>query len=167
TRARTSFFRSRRMSFVCLWIQAPSIGEASSSAPGQSGVARAEAAARAPSAGAEGGSLADFLAGLLSVAPHIAMQDRSTYRLVWLDGRGLHARRVADDALEVARAHGVMPARAGAARTPIAAEAAATRVALGNVASSVSSTVVVGAGDDRSFLAPLPISTLVPALAPI
>jgi hypothetical protein len=77
--------------------------------------------------------------------------------LVWLDARGLGVRRVAESALEIAQHHGADQTRAGAARTPIAAEVAAT------CATTVDPLVLVPTGGDPAFLAAFPLSALAPA----
>jgi hypothetical protein len=93
--------------------------------------------------------------------------------LLWLDGRGLPARRVARQALRIAREHGIARARVGLARSAIGAEAAATSssFARGTAPDAKPSSVTIVPPDgDAAFLAPLPLALLLrdggtPALA--
>lgn len=100
-------------------------------------------------------------------------EERDGGVLLWLDGRGLPARRVARQALRIAREHGLARARVGLARTAIAAEAAATSssFARGIAPDAKPSAVTIVPPDgDAAFLAPLPLALVLrdrgtPALA--
>ena len=94
--------------------------------------------------------------------------------LLWLDGRGLPARKVARQALRIAREQGAARARVGLARTAVGAEAAAVAspFARGVAPSEKPSAVtIVPPEGDAAFLAPLPLAFLLrtavasPALA--
>src|SRR5919205_1699109 len=107
------------MSFVCLWSPSWPIGAAFP---------------------------ADLAAALLAVAPRIAVGEAGR---VWADARGLSGSVLAEELLEVARAHGVTDVRAGVAVTAIAAEVAAV---YGGTANR-EPPLVVRPGSDRDFLA--------------
>ena len=88
-------FRSRIMSYVCLWSPSWPTGADFS---------------------------ADLVAAFLGHTPRIAVGDAGR---VWADARGLVAGTLAEQLLDVATQHGYDDAHAGAAMTPIAAEVAA------------------------------------------
>jgi len=72
--------------------------------------------------------------------------------VIWADGRGLDAARMAADMLGQLAAVGVADVRVGIAAVPVVAECAARREAAGGR--------VVVVGDGRDFLAPLPLAML-------
>ena len=94
---------------------------------------------------------ADLVAGLLGVAPRVAVGER---RLVWGDARGLHGAQLANAMLRVASDYGFDDAHAGVAATQVAAEVAATQ--------GETPLVVVRPGHDRTFIAPYQLSVLSP-----
>jgi hypothetical protein len=94
---------------------------------------------------------ADLVAGLLGVAPRVAVGER---RLVWGDARGLNGSVLAEAMLRVAADYDFGDTHAGVAATPVAAEIAATR---GDAA-----LVVVKPGQDRGFIAPYKLAVLTP-----
>jgi hypothetical protein len=95
--------------------------------PGAAAPGAAAPGTVAPGGGAGGGGAPDaaLLARLLGLAPHVVAEARPGGALVWVDGRGLPARRLARAVLEAARAAGLDGARVGVAATPLAAEVAA------------------------------------------
>ena len=93
----------------------------------------------------------DLVAGLLGVAPRVAVGER---RLVWGDARGLSGSQLATEMLRVASDYGFDDVHAGVASTPVAAEVAATQ--------GESTLVVVKPGQDRSFIAPYKLAVLTP-----
>ena len=101
---------------------------------------------------------ADFVAGLLGVAPRVAVGERG---LVWGDARGLHGAQLAEAMRGVASDYGFDDTHAGVAMTPVAAEVAATQ--------SATPVVIVKPGQDRAFIAPYPLHVLTPdeRLAPL
>jgi nucleotidyltransferase/DNA polymerase involved in DNA repair len=99
---------------------------------------------------------ADLAASLLSVAPRVAVGDRS---LVWGDARGLHGGQLAEHMLRVASDYGFDDVYAGVAMTPVAAEVAATQSATRGDAR----LIVVKPGTDASFIAPSKLSVLSPS----
>ena len=138
------------MSYVCLWIPRSQTG-AECDAPG---------GATDGTSDSSGGSGPDFVATLLTVAPHVALETRAAGTLYWVDVRGLLARRVADAVLRMAREAGHARARVGVAGTAIAAELA---VATRGGADGAPALVVVPPGMDASSLAPLPLTELAEA----
>ncbi|HEX6159820.1 MAG TPA: hypothetical protein VF111_06615, partial [Thermoanaerobaculia bacterium] len=94
---------------------------------------------------------------LLACVPRVATDERG---LLWADARGMDARAVAGDVLEILRARGVGDVRAGVASVPIAAEIAATA---GDCGLRMVDCVLVEPGLDAEFLAPLPIDVLSPS----
>ena len=122
------------MSFVCLWTPSWRTGAASA---------------------------AELAPILLAVVPRVATDARG---LLWADARGMNARTVASELLELMRARAVVDVRVGVGSTPIVAEVAATadgglRAAQGAPADCV----FVESGRDAEFLAPLPIDVLSPS----
>lgn len=113
------------MSFVCLW---------------------------SPRWATAGAPLADLAASLLEAAPRVAVEGRG---VVWADGRGLPAPRLARALLERAGwREGEV--RAGVAAVPVAAELAAR--------AGEAPVTPVEPGRERAFLAPLPLELLEPPL---
>ncbi|HEX7091002.1 MAG TPA: hypothetical protein VF192_12750 [Longimicrobiales bacterium] len=99
-------------------------------------------------------------AALLELAPRVVVEGRG---VVWADGRGLPASRLAGALLERLGELGLGEgAGAGVALTPAAAEAAARVAAAEGPPSPRPGVVVVGQGNDREFLAPLPLALLDP-----
>jgi protein ImuB len=94
---------------------------------------------------------ADLVAGLLGVAPRVAVGERG---LVWGDARGLHGGQLAEEMRRVAGDYGFDDTHAGVAMTPVGAEVAATQ--------STTPVVIVKPGQDRSFIAPYPLHVLTP-----
>src|SRR5581483_8155957 len=119
-----SHFGSFTMSYVCLW---------------------------SPSWPTGADFPADLVAGLLGVAPRLAVGER---RLVWGDARGLHGGKLAQAMLNVASDYGFDDVHAGVASTQVAAEVAATQ--------SEGPLVIVSAGQDRAFIAPYKLAVLTP-----
>ena len=101
---------------------------------------------------------ADLVAGLLGVAPRVAVGERG---LVWGDARGLHGGQLAEEMRRVAGDYGFDDTHAGVAMTPVGAEVAATQ--------STTPVIIVKPGQDRSFIAPYPLHVLTPdeRLAPL
>jgi protein ImuB len=93
--------------------------------------------------------LVELAAALLEVAPRIAVEERG---VLWADATGLDGERLARALLTRCVPHG--EARAGVARVPVAAELAA-RTGGGGV-------TAVAPGEERCFLAPLPLALLEP-----
>lgn len=114
------------MTFVCLWNP----GWATAGAP-----------------------LAELATALLDEAPRVAVDGRG---VIWADGRGLPAPRLAWALLGAVRGGGVggMGTRAGVAAIPVVAELAAR--------SGDSPVTIIEPGYERAFLAPLPITLLEP-----
>jgi protein ImuB len=96
---------------------------------------------------------ADLVAGLLGVAPRIAVGERGG-GLVWGDARGLHGGQLAEEMRRVASDYGFNDTHAGVAMTPVAAEVAATQ--------GTTPLVVIKPGQDRAFIAPYPLHVLTP-----
>lgn len=95
---------------------------------------------------------AELAPGLLLRAPRVfADRERG---LIWADARGLPAEPLARALLALLREAGVAAPRAGIARVPVAAEAAA---AVGR------ELVTVAPGGERAFLAPFPAGFLRPS----
>jgi protein ImuB len=94
---------------------------------------------------------ADLVAGLLGVAPRVAVGERG---LVWGDARGLHGAQLAEAMRGVASDYGFDDTHAGVAMTPVAAEVAATQ--------GTTPLVVIKPGQDRAFIAPYPLHVLTP-----
>lgn len=94
---------------------------------------------------------ADLVAGLLGVAPRVAVGERG---LVWGDARGLHGGQLAEAMRRVASDYGFDDTHAGVAMTPVAAEVAATQ--------GTTPIVVVKPGQDRAFIAPYSLQVLTP-----
>src|SRR5687767_385461 len=118
------------MSFVCLWTPHWRTGAASA---------------------------AELAPVLLTCVPRVATDERG---LLWADARGMDARAVAGEALEILRAREVVDVRAGVASTAIAAEMAATA---GDCGLRMADCVFVEPGLDAEFLAPLPLDVLAPS----
>src|SRR5687767_11006245 len=122
------------MSFVCLWTPSWRTGAASA---------------------------AELAPILLAAVPRVATDARG---LLWADARGMNARAVAGELLELMRARDVVDVRVGVASVPIVAELAVTvdcglRAAQGAPADCV----LVERGLEIEFLAPLPIDVLSPS----
>ena len=117
------------MSFVCLWTPHWRTGAAS------------------------GAELAPVL---LACVPRVATDARG---FLWADARGMDARAVAADVVELMKGRGVADVRVGVASVPIAAELAAT-VDCGLL---IADCVFVESGREAEFLAPLPIDVLSPS----
>jgi protein ImuB len=122
------------MSFVCLWTPSWQTGAASA---------------------------AELAPALLACVPRVTTDERG---LLWADARGMDARVVANELLELLRARGVVDARIGVALTPVAASLAATvdcglRAAQGAPADCV----FVEPGGDADFIAPLSVDVLGPS----
>ena len=117
------------MSFVCLWTPHWRTGAASA---------------------------AELAPVLLACVPRVATDARG---LLWADARGMDARAVAADVVELIRARGLADVRVGVASTPIVAEIAAS-VDCGLL---IADCVCVDSGRDAEFLAPLPIDVLSPS----
>jgi nucleotidyltransferase/DNA polymerase involved in DNA repair len=122
------------MSFVCLWTPSWRTGAASA---------------------------AELAPILLAAVPRVATDARG---LLWADARGMNARAVAGELLELMRARDVVDVRVGVASVPIVAELAVTvdcglRAAQGAPADCV----FVEHGLESEFLAPLPIDVLSPS----
>lgn len=113
----------------------------------------------------------DVTASLLEVVPRVVVERRG---VVWADGRGLPAARVAGELLDRLGALGVGAAWAGVARVPVAAELAARAagatgatgaVPTGEVGEGLrveGAVWVVEAGREREFVARLPLAWLEP-----
>lgn len=95
-----------------------------------------------------GGPAPEEAARLLEVVPRVVVERRG---VVWADVRGLSGVEIVGALLDRA---GPGEVRAGMAAVPVVAEVA-TRVGAGRVRE-------VGAGEERAFLAPLPLSLLGP-----
>ena len=117
------------MSFVCLWTPHWRTGAASA---------------------------AELAPILLAAVPRVATDARG---LLWADARGMNARAVADELLELMRARDVVDVRAGVASAPIVAELAATA----DCELRTANCVLVERGLEMEFLAPLPIDVLSPS----
>jgi protein ImuB len=123
------------MSFVCLWTPHWRTGAASAAA--------------------------ELAPALLACVPRIVTDARG---LLWADARGMDARAVASDVLELMKARGVADVRVGVASVPIAAEMAATAdCGLRAAQGAPADCVFVEPGLDAEFLAPLPIDVLSPS----
>ena len=117
------------MSFVCLWTPSWRTGAASA---------------------------AELAPILLAAVPRVATDARG---LLWADARGMNARAVAGELLELMRARDVVDVRAGVASVPIIAELAATA----DCGLRTVNCVIVERGLEAEFLAPLPIDVLSPS----
>lgn len=95
--------------------------------------------------------LAERAALLLEEAPRVAAEARG---VLWADARGLPAPRLARTLLERLAACGTEEVRAGVAEVPVAAELAARSASV--------PVTVVEPGEERPFLAPLPLELLDP-----
>src|SRR5690606_34786839 len=113
------------MRYVCLWSPRWSIGEV---------------------------PLAEIARSLLTEAPRVALEE--SRGVIWADGRGMDAPRLAHRLLALLDREERGEAHAGISAVPIAAELAAR--------TGESSLTVVDAGAARRFLAPLPLSLLDP-----
>jgi hypothetical protein len=133
------------MTFVCLWSPHWRTGA----------VLTAPEAPPAP-------DLVRLAATLLTRAPRVHVHcapseprdGEDTRGLIWADARGLDARALARDLLELARDDGLTDVSAGVASTPVAAELAAMR--------GEGDVHVIDAGRDREFVALFPLETLEP-----
>jgi protein ImuB len=122
------------MSFVCLWTPSWRTGAASA---------------------------AELAPILLAAVPRVATDARG---LLWADARGMNARAVAGELLELMRARGVADIRVGVSAKPIVAELAATvDCALLGGHPLIANCVFVESGREAEFLAPLPIDVLSPS----
>ena len=117
------------MSFVCLWTPRWRTGAASA---------------------------AELAPILLAAVPRVATDARG---LLWADARGMNARAVAGELLEVLRAREVVDVHAGVASVPIVAELAATA----DCGLRTANCVFVECGLEIGFLAPLSIDVLSPS----
>jgi protein ImuB len=117
------------MSFVCLWTPGWRTGAASA---------------------------AELAPILLAAVPRVATDARG---LLWADARGMNARAVASELLELMRARDVVDVRVGVASVPIVAELAVTA----DCGLRTANCVVVERGLEAEFLAPLPIDVLAPS----
>jgi hypothetical protein len=98
-------------------------------------------------------SAAELAPALLEIAPRVHVGVRG---VVWADARGLDARPLARALLDTLRAAGASArTRAAIAATPVAAEVAAMHGAGEPI-------LEVPPGEDRAYLAPFPLSVLVP-----
>src|SRR5688500_20355999 len=116
------------MSFVCLWTPHWRTGAASA---------------------------AELAPVLLTCVPRVATDERG---LLWADARGMDARAVAGEALEILRAREVVDVRAGVASTAIAAAMGATA----DCGLRIADCVVVEPGWGAGVLGPLPLDGLAP-----
>jgi len=131
------------MSFVCLWTPSWRTGAASA---------------------------AELAPILLAVVPRVATDARG---LLWADARGMNARSVASELLELMRARAVVDVRVGVGSTPIVAEVASTancelraancELRAASCELRAANCVVVERGLEAEFLAPLPIDVLSPS----
>jgi protein ImuB len=122
------------MSFVCLWTPSWQTGAASA---------------------------AELAPALLACVPRVTTDERG---LLWADARGMDARVVANELLELLRARGVVDARIGVATTPVAAELAATsECGRRGCPPGRAECVFVEAGTDVSFIAPFSVDVLAPS----
>jgi protein ImuB len=122
------------MSFVCLWT---------------------------PRWRTDAASAAELAPILLASVPRVATDARGQ---LWADARGMNARVVAGELLELMRARGVVDVRVGVASTPIVAELAATAdCGLRAAQGAPADCVFVERGLEAEFLAPLPIDVLSPS----
>jgi protein ImuB len=117
------------MSFVCLWT---------------------------PRWRTDAASAAELAPLLLASVPRVATDARGR---LWADARGMNARTVAGELLELMRARGVGDVRVGVASVPIVAEIAVTD----DCGLRIADCVFVEPGRDAEFLAPLPIDVLSPS----
>lgn len=114
------------MSFVCLWIPASPTGVEQDR--------RRDRHRDGSPLGSEAESedaielLRALLPALLGASPHVATETCDSGYMIWVDARGLSARRVAAEALRIARDCGARDSRAGVARTAVVAELAATAI---------------------------------------
>lgn len=109
-----------------------------------------------PSWPTDAATSADLARRALLVAPRIRVEPEAG--VLWADGRGLDARAIATQLLELATTSGLSGAGAGVASTPIAALVAAR--------TGADAPVFVAPGGDRDFLAPHDVGDLVPPPAP-
>jgi nucleotidyltransferase/DNA polymerase involved in DNA repair len=122
------------MSFACLWTPSWRTGAASA---------------------------AELAPILLAAVPRVATDARG---LLWADARGMNARAVAGELLELMRARDVVDVRVGVASTPIVAEIAASAdCGLRAAQGAPADCVFVESGREVEFLAPLPIDVLSPS----
>ncbi|HJU67052.1 MAG TPA: hypothetical protein VJ650_02315 [Gemmatimonadaceae bacterium] len=117
------------MSFVCLWTPSWRTGAASA---------------------------AELAPILLAAVPRVATDARG---LLWADARGMNARAVASELLELMRARDVADLRVGVGSVPIVAELAATA----DCGLRIADCVFVERGLEAEFLAPLPVDVLSPS----
>jgi len=115
------------MSFICLWTPSWRTGAASA---------------------------AELAPILLAAVPRVATDARG---LLWADARGMNARAVAGELLELMRARDVVDVQVGVGSVPIVAELAA------NCELRTANCVFVERGLEMEFLAPLPIDFLSPS----
>jgi nucleotidyltransferase/DNA polymerase involved in DNA repair len=113
------------MSFVCLWTPSWRTGAASA---------------------------AELAPALLACVPRVTTDARG---LVWADARGMDARVVASELLELLRARDLSEMHIGVASTPIAAEVAATH--------GTDAITLIEPGTDADFIAPLSVDVLGPS----
>lgn len=91
---------------------------------------------------------------LIKIAPRVVVD--GSRKKIWADGRSLNA-ELLSAALSDALTHlGLIPPGIGIAQTPIAAEVASRSV-------EVATTIVVQAGEDRSYLRPKHVTVLDPS----
>lgn len=100
------------------------------------------------------GSPAELVPLLLEEAPRVAMEAGG---IVWVDGRGMPAKRLAERLLERLSESGAAEVKAGLSMIPVAAEAAAR--------SGRERLTIVRPGEEARFLAPLPLTLLTAAAA--
>jgi protein ImuB len=113
------------MSFVCLWT---------------------------PSWRTDAASTAELAPALLACVPRVTTDARG---LLWADARGMDARVVANELLELLRARDIAEMRIGVATTPIAAEVAATH--------GMDAITLIEPGSDTNFIAPFSVDVLAPS----
>ena len=122
------------MSFVCLWT---------------------------PRWRTDAASAAELAPALLACVPRVVTDERG---LVWADARGLDARAVAGELLELVTARGVEDARVGVASIPVAAELAVLSECAGALRAGRNAEVVyVESASDAEFIAPHSIDLLSPS----
>jgi hypothetical protein len=100
---------------------------------------------------------AELAPALLACVPRVTTDERG---VLWADARGLDARVVANELLELLKTRGVVDVRIGVASTPVAAEVAAT-----NPQSEIRNpqSIFVEPGTDADFIAPFPVDVLAPS----
>lgn len=95
-----------------------------------------------------------LVAALLALVPHVALgEEDAEGRLLWLDARGLPARRIAAAAAGAARERGFAGARAGVARSAVVAGIAARH--------GTATVTAIRRGAEPRYLAPHPLHVLV------